>query len=81
MANFEVDPTVMVSTRQLVLINEFCWDICDFDADILRIGHWGIEVEVLEVDGAEFRTFRDRTLLSRNLKSSRDAVLVPTSPG
>ena len=55
-ANFEVDPTVTVSTRQLVLFNEFCWDVCDFDADILRIGHWGIKVEVLEVNGAESRT-------------------------
>ncbi len=52
-ANFEVDPTVAVSTRKLVLVNEFCWDVCDFDADILRIGHWGIQEEVLEVDGAE----------------------------
>jgi hypothetical protein len=56
-ANFEVDPTIPVSSRKLVLFNEFCWDVCDFDADILRIGHWGIEVEVLEVDGAESRTF------------------------
>jgi len=52
-ANFEVDPTVAVPTRKLVFFNEFSWDVCDFDADILRIGHWGIEVEVLEVDGAE----------------------------
>jgi hypothetical protein len=56
-ANFEVDPTIPVSSRKLVLFNEFCWDVCDFDADILRIGHWGIEVEVLEVDGAESRAF------------------------
>jgi len=25
--------------------------------DILRIGHWGIKVEVLEVDGAELHAF------------------------
>jgi len=61
--NFEVDPTVMVSTRKLVLLNEFCWDVCDFDVDILRgraLG--GINVEVLEVDGTEVYTFaRDHT--------------------
>ena len=62
-ANFEVDPTVAVRPRKLVFFNKFGRDVCDFDADILRIGHWGIEVEVLEVDGAD-------------LKSSRDAVLV-----
>ena len=57
LANFEVDPTVAVSTCKLVFRNEFCLDVCDFDADILRVGHWGIEIEVLEVDGAESRAF------------------------
>ena len=51
-ANFEVDPTVAVPAHKLVFFNKFGRDVCDFDADILRIGHWGIEVEVLEVDGA-----------------------------
>ncbi len=63
MANFEVDPTVAVSTCKVVFLNEFRWDVCDFDADILRVGHWGIEVEVLEVDGAEARAFaREHTV-------------------
>jgi hypothetical protein len=53
LANFEIDPTIAVSTRKLVFLNEFCWDVRDFDADILGVGHWGIKVEVLEVDGAE----------------------------
>jgi hypothetical protein len=56
-ANFEVDPTVAVPTRKLVFFKKFGRDVCDFDADVLRIGHWGIEVEVLEVDGAESRAF------------------------
>ena len=55
LANFEVDPTVVVCTCKLVFLNEFSWDVCDFNADILRIRHWGIKVEVLEVDGAEAR--------------------------
>jgi hypothetical protein len=63
LANFEVDPTIAVSIGKLVFLNEFCWDVCDFDADILRIGHWGIEVEVLEVDGAEACAFaREHTV-------------------
>ena len=62
-ANFEVDPTVAVPTRKLVFFNKFGQDVCDFDADILRIGHWGIEVEVLEVNGAEACTFaREHTV-------------------
>jgi hypothetical protein len=50
LANFEVDPTFQVCTCKLVFLHEFRWDVCDFDADILRVGHWSIEVEVLEVD-------------------------------
>jgi hypothetical protein len=80
--NFEVDPTVMVSTRKLVLLNEFCWDVCDFDVDILRgraLG--GINVEFLRLMELKCTPLREITLLSSNLKSSRDVVLVPTSPG
>jgi hypothetical protein len=62
-ANFEIDPAVAVCTCKLVFLNEFSWDVCDFNADILRIGHWGIKVEVLEVDGAEARAFaREHTV-------------------
>jgi hypothetical protein len=39
LANFEVDPTIAVSTRKLVFVNEFCWGVYDFDADVLRIRH------------------------------------------
>ena len=42
-ANFEVDPTVAVSTRKVVFINEFLWNVCDFDADILRVGDWCVK--------------------------------------
>ena len=63
LANFEVDPTVTVSTRKLALLYEFRWDVCDLDVDTLRVGHWGIEVEVFEVDGAEACTFaREHTV-------------------
>jgi hypothetical protein len=53
LANFEVDPTIAVPTRKLVLLNEFHWDVGDLDADIFWVGHWHVEVEVLEVNGAE----------------------------
>jgi hypothetical protein len=43
LANFEVDPNVAVPTTcKVVLLNEFRWDVHDFDADILGVGHWGI---------------------------------------
>ncbi len=63
LANFKVDPTVAVCTCKLVFLNEFSWDVCDFDADIFRIGHWGIKVEILEVNGAEACAFaREHTV-------------------
>ena len=50
-------------TCKLVFLNEFGWNVCDSNVDILRIGHWGIKVEVLEVDGAEARAFvREHTV-------------------
>jgi hypothetical protein len=55
LANFEVDPTIAVPTCKLVLLNEFRWDVGDLDATIFWVGHWRIEVEVLEVNGAEGR--------------------------
>jgi len=62
-ANFEVDPAVAVCTCKLVFLNEFRRDVCDFNADIFRIEHWGIKVEVLEVDGAEAHAFvREHTV-------------------
>jgi hypothetical protein len=67
-ADFKVDPTAAVSTRKLVFLNDFCWDVCDFDVDILRIGHWGIEVEVLEVDGAESRAFAREYTVEQQLE-------------
>ena len=63
LANFKVDPAIAVRACRLVLLNEIRWDVCDFDADILGVGHWGIEVEVLEVDGAEACAFaREHTV-------------------
>jgi len=67
-ANFEVDPTVAVPTRKLVLFNKFGQYVCDFDADILRIGHWSIEVEVLEVDGAESSAFAREDTVEQQLE-------------
>jgi len=68
-ANFEVDPTAAVPTRKLVsFFNKFGRDVCDFDADILRIGHWGIEVEVLEVYDAESRAFAREDTVDQQLE-------------
>jgi hypothetical protein len=53
LANFKVNPTIMIATLKFVLINEFHRNVCDFNADIFRVRHQSIKVEILEVDGAE----------------------------
>jgi hypothetical protein len=53
MVNFEVNPTVTIGTLEIVLLNEFHQNVGNFNADIFRVRHWSIKVEVLEVDGAE----------------------------
>jgi hypothetical protein len=68
LANFEVDPTVPVTTRKLVLLNEFCWDVRDLDADIFRVGHWRVEVEVLKVNGAEAHSFAREYTIEHQLE-------------
>jgi hypothetical protein len=64
LANFEVDPTVAVSIRKLVFLYEFHWDVGDLDADIFRVWHWLVKVEVFEVNGAEVHSFaREHTVV------------------
>jgi hypothetical protein len=53
LANFKVDPTVTIATVKFVLFNEFCQNVCYFNVDIFKVRHWSIEVEILEVNGAE----------------------------
>ena len=53
LANFQVDPTITLTTLKFVLLNEFCQNVCNFNADIFRVRHQSTKVEILEVDGAE----------------------------
>ncbi len=76
LANFEVNPTVAVPTSKLVLLNEFRWDVGDLDADIFWVEHWRIEIEVLEVDGSEARSFAREHTIEEQLEEFK-----PMSPG
>jgi hypothetical protein len=80
LANLEVDPTIKIATLKFVLLNKFCRNVCNFNVDIFRVRHWSIEVEILEINGAETWPGQENTLLRRSLNSLRDAVLVPTLP-
>ena len=56
LANFEVDPPVSVRTSEVVLFNELRRNVRDFDADVFRVRHGSVEVEIFKVNGAEART-------------------------
>jgi hypothetical protein len=53
LANFKVDPAIVVPTWKVVFLDEFFWDIGELDANVFGIWHWSVEIEVFYVDGAE----------------------------
>jgi hypothetical protein len=63
MANLKVDTSVTFATLKFVLLNKFHQHVSNFNADLLRVWHWSIKVEVLEVNGAEMCTWaREHTV-------------------
>ena len=57
----------MLATFKFVFLNEFCHKICNFNVDIFRVRHQSIEVEVLEVDGAETCTWAREHAVEKQL--------------
>jgi hypothetical protein len=53
LANLKVDPPVTIASLEVVILNKFGRNVNNFNADMFRIRHRSIEVEVLEVDGTE----------------------------
>ena len=50
LANFKVDPTITILTGEIVFFNELRRYVRDLDADVFRVGHRSVEVEVLQVN-------------------------------
>jgi hypothetical protein len=67
LVNFKVNLIVMLATFKVVFLNEFCQNVCNFNADIFRVGHWGIKVEVFEVDGAKMCTWAREQAVEKQL--------------
>lgn len=45
------------------MLDEFIWDVRNFDADVLRVGHGRVKVEILEINGAKSSTLsRENTV-------------------
>jgi len=53
LSDLEVNPAIAVSTREVVFTDELIRDVSELDANIFRLWHWRIQIEVLEVNGAE----------------------------
>ncbi len=80
-ANFKVDPAIAVTSEEVVFNDEVTWDVGEFDTDIFWIWLGSVQIEVLDVNGAEEGTLSGEDAVEEKLTSSSDAVLVPTSPG
>ncbi len=52
---------------KFVLINKFCRNVCNFNAEIFRVGHWSIKVKILEVNGAETCTWARKHAVEKQL--------------
>jgi hypothetical protein len=57
LANFKVDPAILVSAREIVFIDELVQDVRELDANIFGIRHRSVQIEVLEINGAEPSSF------------------------
>jgi hypothetical protein len=80
LANLKVDPPVTISSLKVALLNEFRQNGSNFSADIFGVWYRHIEVKFLRSMELKRAPRQESTLLRRSLTSSRDAVLVPTSP-
>jgi hypothetical protein len=67
LANLKVDPPVTMATLQIIFFNEFCQNVSNFKADVFRVWHWSVKVEVLEVDGAEPCTWAIKHAVEKKL--------------
>ncbi len=67
LANLEVDSPITIATLKVVFLDEFLWNISNFNADVFGVWHWSIEVEVLEVNGAESCTWVRKHAVEKKL--------------
>ncbi len=71
----------MVQTCELVFVNELFWNVRDFDANILRLGHRHVKVEVLKINVAKACTFLQEYTVEEELEQFQGCCGVPTLPG
>ncbi len=79
--DLKVHPTISGVCREVVLVDEFLGNVGESDADVLRTVEGVPMLNFFTSKQANLALFQERTLLTRSLKSSKEAVLVPVSPG
>jgi hypothetical protein len=52
---------------KVVLLNEFCRNVSNFNADVFGVWHWSIKVEVLAVYGAEMCAWARKFAVEKKL--------------
>jgi hypothetical protein len=57
LANFNVDPAISISAREIVFLDERIRDVRELDANIFWIRHRSVQIEILEIDGADPSSF------------------------
>jgi hypothetical protein len=67
LADFKLNPSVMVQTCELVFIDELLLNVQDFDANVFWLRHVRVEVEVLKVDEAKECTFLEEDTVEEKL--------------
>ncbi len=67
LANFKIDPAILVATNKVVFIDEFFRDVGELDAYIFGIRHGRVQIEVFEFDGAEASTFSGEDIVEEEL--------------
>ncbi len=57
LADSKVHPSIMVQTCEVIFVDELVWDVQDFNANIFRLRHGCVKVEVLKVNRANACNF------------------------
>jgi len=69
-ANLNAHVSVVDFVMKLVVIHDLVWNVFDRDAHVFVSGHWGAQVEVLEITGHEFSIGRGQDTVDKALDSS-----------
>ena len=81
-AIFEVKPAIGVDVvHENVLVDEFCWDVTQFDVDVLRSVQGCLKVEFFDVEGDKLGAPAGNDAVEDQLDGVEGGGLGPKLPG